>query len=205
MTDDDAKRIRDLKLSDIEESDLIRGLLYAVGENPDREGLTETPERVLKAWTEMTRGYNMDPASILKTFEDGAESVDQMVFQGAIPLWSTCEHHMLPFFGVAHIGYIPNGRILGLSKFARLVDVFSRRLTVQERITREIADALETNLKPLGVGVVLQCRHSCMEARGVCRAGSVTISTALRGGMKDNQSARAEFLSMVRTSSQGHW
>lgn len=183
----------------------IEELIRRVGDDPKRPGLRETPARVIKAWDEMTSGYHVDPRSVLKAFVDGADGCDEMVFQGAIPLWSTCEHHMLPFFGVAHIGYIPDGKILGLSKFARLVDVFARRLQVQERMCRQIADALMEHLKPLGVGVVLQCRHTCMEARGVKKAGSVTTTTALRGSMKDHEGARVEFLDMVKVASAGHW
>lgn len=178
---------------------LIRQLLRHVGEDIDRMGLVETPSRVIKAWEFMCSGYNVDPKSVLKLFEDGAEQCDEMVFVGQIPLWSTCEHHMLPFFGVAHIGYLPKGRVLGLSKFKRLVDVFARRLQVQERLTTQIATALMDNLEPLGVGVVLQCRHTCMEARGVQCAGSVTTTTALRGSFKNHPDVKAEFLANVRS------
>lgn len=184
---------------------LVRGLLRMIGEDPTRQGLTETPTRVLKAWREMTCGYKQKPADVFKAFDDGAEGVSGMVFQGGITLWSTCEHHMLPFFGVAHIGYIPQGKIVGLSKMARLVDVFARRLQVQERLCKQIADCIEEHLKPLGVGVVLQCRHTCMEARGVKRQGSVTTTTELRKSFKDHEGARSEFLAMVRTASQDHW
>lgn len=175
----------------------IDTLLQHLGEDPRREGLLETPLRVVKAWEFMTSGYAMDPALVLKSFADGAEATDEMVHQANIPLWSTCEHHMLPFFGVAHIAYLPNGRVLGLSKFARLVDVFARRLQVQERLTGQVAEALMTHLKPLGCGVVLQCRHTCMEARGVQKAGSVTTSIALRGVFKTEEHVKAEFLSRI--------
>lgn len=174
----------------------VRGLLEFIGEDPDREGLIDTPLRVAKAWEFMSSGYRMDPESVLKAFKDGAEATDEMIFQANIPLWSMCEHHMLPFFGVAHIGYLPNGRVLGLSKFARLLDVFARRLQVQERLTGQVAEALMTHLAPLGCGVVLQCRHTCMEARGVQKAGSVTTTTALRGSFKEPH-VKLEFLSRV--------
>jgi GTP cyclohydrolase IA len=176
----------------------VRELLTMIGESPQRPGLVETPQRVVKAWGFMCGGYAQKPEDVLKAFEDGAEDCDEMVIQKNIPLWSTCEHHMLPFFGVAHIAYIPKGRVLGLSKFARLVDVFARRLQVQERLTTQIADALMTHLQPLGVGVVLQCRHTCMEARGICKAGSVTTTSKLLGDFKSNGDVRNEFLSMVR-------
>jgi GTP cyclohydrolase IA len=183
---------------DIDEHYAINRLLRFIGEDPDREGLQETAARVIKAWEFMCGGYAMKPEDVLKAFEDGAEDCDEMVIQKDIPVWSTCEHHMLPFFGVAHIAYIPKGRVLGLSKFARLTDVFARRLQVQERLTTQIANALMEHLKPLGVGVVLQCRHTCMEARGVCKAGSVTTTSKLLGDFKSNTDVRNEFLSMVR-------
>lgn len=174
----------------------VRDILTFIGENPKREGLEDTPARVVRAWNFMTSGYRVDPLAVLKTFEDGAQGVDEMIIQRDIPVWSTCEHHMLPFFGVAHIAYLPHGKVLGLSKFARLLDVFARRLQVQERLTMNVADALQAGLSPLGVGVVLQCRHTCMEARGVEKAGSVTTTTCLRGSFKDAH-VKAEFLSMV--------
>ncbi len=178
---------------------LITGLLQRMGENPNREGLLETPHRVLSAYDYLSLGYRIDPMSVLKTFEDGA--CDEMVFQGNIPLYSLCEHHMIPFFGIAHIAYIPNGRIVGLSKLARLVDVFSRRLQVQERLTNDVANALMQGLECKGVGVVLQCRHLCMEMRGVEKIGTVTTTSALRGNFKEHLEVRAEFMSFVTSSS----
>lgn len=185
--------------------DAVERLLQSMGEDPNREGLRDTPARVRKAWAFFSSGYGVKPESVLKTFGDGAEGTDEMVFQGSIPLWSMCEHHMLPFWGVAHIGYLPAKRVLGLSKFSRLVDVYARRLQVQERMTTQIADALMEHLSPLGCGVVLQCRHSCMEARGVQRAGSVTTTTALRASFKDHAGARDEFLSLVRMEGGKQW
>lgn len=176
-----------------------------MGEDPGREGLRDTPARVRKALQFFSKGYDQKPSHILKAFEDGAQGCDEMVFQGSIPLWSMCEHHMLPFWGVAHIGYIPNGKVLGLSKFSRLVDVFARRLQVQERLTVQVADALMTGLVPLGVGVVLQCRHSCMESRGVEKTGSVTMTTALRGAFKDEPHVKAEFLQSVHVAAMKAW
>ena len=134
-------------------------LLQFIGEEPSRGGLVETPRRFLRAWEHYTSGYGVDPAEVLKTFEDGAEQCDELVLVKDIPVYSHCEHHLAPFFGVAHVGYIPAGRIVGLSKLSRLVDVFARRLQVQERLTNQIADALNTALQPAGVAVVLQCRH----------------------------------------------
>lgn len=170
-------------------------LLQYIGEDANREGLRETPKRFLKAWRDYTSGYDHDPSEVLKTFQDGAEKVDEMVVIKDIPVYSHCEHHLAPFFGVAHIGYIPNGKVLGLSKFARLVDIFSKRLQVQERLTQQIAHALNDGLQPKGVGVILQCRHMCMEARGV-RTQSQTGTSCLLGAMKDLPSARAEFLGL---------
>ncbi len=178
----------------------VLNMLEAIGENPAREGLVKTPERVAKAWKFMCSGYSQKPEDILTTFD--AEGADEMVFQSA-PFSSNCEHHMLPFVGVCHIGYIPRGRIVGLSKLPRLVDVFAKRLQVQERLGNQIADALMEHLNPEGVGVYIQCRHFCMEIRGIQKIGAVTVTSALRGSIKDHAGARQEFLSIVAQSSQG--
>lgn len=176
----------------------ITGLLKYLGENPNRQGLAETPRRVIEAWNEWTWGYDREPGDVMKTFEDGAEGVDEIVFVGSIPVYSMCEHHMAPFFGVAHIGYLPNGRIVGLSKLSRLADIFARRLTIQERITNQIANALDEHLKPRAVGVVLRCRHLCMESRGINRAKAITYTSALRGVFRSDQAIRSEFMSFVQ-------
>ena len=181
-----------------EDLEVVRRLLTLIGEDPDREGLRETPARFLKALGEYTRGYREKPEDILKVFEDGAQSVDEMVIVRDIPVYSLCEHHLAPFFGSAHIGYVPEKRILGLSKISRLVEVFSRRLQVQERLTNQIADALDTNLQPLGVAVVIECRHMCMESRGVRHTGTSTVTSALRGSIKTNADTRREFLTLIR-------
>jgi GTP cyclohydrolase I len=173
-------------------------VLAAIGEDPERAGLVETPERVARAWAELTKGYGQDPAAVLKVFEDGADHVDEMVTVGPIPFYSLCEHHMLPFHGEAWLGYVPDGRIVGLSKTARLVEIFARRLQVQERLTNQIADAFLECVKPKGVGVHLRARHMCMEMRGVERAGAHTTTTALRGALFDSPDARAEFLAACR-------
>ena len=179
--------------------DFVIRLMQFIGEDPSRGGLLETPKRVLNAWKHWGSGYDQNPADILKVFEDGAEKCDEMVVVRDIPIYSHCEHHMAPFFGVAHIGYIPNGKIVGLSKLSRLADIFARRLQVQERLTTQIADALDEHLEPLGAGVVIECRHMCMESRGVQRQGSSTVTSALRGAFKDNPDARREFLDLVRS------
>ena len=182
---------------------LFRNFLDQIGEDGDREGLRETPARAASAWAEWTSGYGQDPAAVLKTFKDGSENYDELVFQGNIQTYSHCEHHLAPFFGVAHIGYIPRGKVVGLSKLARLVEIFARRLQVQERLTVQIANALNDALKPRAVGVVLQCRHLCMESRGIRHVGSATTTSALHGAFRDEPEARAEFMSMVHTARQG--
>lgn len=178
--------------------DNIVRLLEYIGENPRREGLLETPARAAKAWSHWTSGYDVDPADVLKVFEDGADGYDQMVVVKDIPLYSKCEHHMADIFGTATIAYIPNGKIVGLSKLSRLLDVFARRLQVQERLTCQVANSIEEHLAPLGVGVVIKARHMCMESRGICQQGHHTITCALRGVLKDDPSARAEFMALAK-------
>ncbi len=177
---------------------IIRDLLELIGENPNREGLQETPRRVLKAWEFWTQGYNMNAGSILKVFEDGAEGCDQMVVRKNIPLYSKCEHHLADIIGTATVAYIPRGKVVGLSKLDRLVIMYSRRLQVQERMTNQIADALDQHLNPIGVGVWISARHMCVESRGVQHADSTTITTALRGAILNEPAARAEFLAICR-------
>lgn len=174
--------------------DNIRRILQFIGENPGREGLIETPSRVAKAMQHWFSGYNQDPQAVLKVFKDGGETYDQMITVKDIPFYSMCEHHMAPFFGTATVSYIPRGKIVGLSKISRLVDIYARRLQVQERMTEQIADALHFQLRAYGVGVMLQARHLCMESRGVCQQGHTTVTTALRGFLKDEPSAKAEFM-----------
>lgn len=175
---------------------LVTGLLRFIGEDPDREGLRETPARVLKAWKEWAIGYGKDPADVLKSFEDGAEGCDEMVIVHNIPFISKCEHHLADVVGVAHVGYIPDGRIVGLSKLPRLVEIFARRLQVQERATVQIAEALNTHLKPKGVGVLIRASHACMSTRGVKIHGSVTTTSAMRGALLDKGAARKEFMDL---------
>ncbi len=177
--------------------DIPRRLLQFIGEDPNRGGLKETPTRFLKAWREWTAGYAQDPATVLKAFEDGADGVDQLVIVKNIPVYSTCEHHLAPFFGTAAVGYIPSGKIVGLSKLSRVVDVYARRLQVQEKLSNQIADAVDGILKPKGVGVVISCRHLCMESRGIERQGSETITSALRGCILKEDAARAEFFNLT--------
>lgn len=180
--------------------DIFVRLLQFVGEDPNRPGLRETPARMVKAWREWSCGYDEDPASILKCFEDGAERANELVIVHGIPVVSKCEHHLADIIGTAHVGYIPNGRIVGLSKLARLVEVFSRRLQVQERLTNQVADALMEHLAPLGAGVLIRAAHSCMSTRGVRVHGSMTTTSALRGVLFDRPDARAEFLALCQAA-----
>lgn len=178
--------------------DIVVRLLQHIGEDPSRGGLLDTPRRVLKAWQHWAGGYGADIPSILKTFEDGADSCDEMVVVKDIPFYSHCEHHLAPFFGTVTVAYVPNGKIVGLSKLSRVVSAFARRLQVQERLTNQIADALQDHLAPLGVGIVVTARHLCMESRGIEQQGSITITSALRGVMRDSASARSEFLTLSK-------
>lgn len=174
-------------------------LLAVEGRTSMRPGMSETPVRFLKAMDHYTSGYGINPADLLKTFDDGAEHYDQMVLVKDIPVYSLCEHHLAPFFGTAAIAYVPDGRVVGLSKLARVLDAYARRFQVQERLTTQVADLLYEALDPKGVGVLLRCRHMCMESRGVCKAGAWTVTSALRGAMRDDPTARAEFLNLAET------
>lgn len=178
----------------------VRQLLDLVGEDSDREGLVGTPQRFIDAIKEYTWGYKQDPQAVLKTFVDGSAGYDAMVFQANIPIYSLCEHHLSAFFGFAHIAYIPKGKVVGLSKLARLADIFAKRLQVQERLCTQIADALVEGLAPEGVGVMLHCRHLCIESRGVRKPGTITITSALRGSLREDASVRAEFLALVNNA-----
>jgi len=177
--------------------DLIKELLYHIGEDPERPGLLDTPGRVERAWKEWAGGYGKDVSKIFTTFEDGAENVDEMIVVRDIPFYTHCEHHLAPFFGKATIGYIPDGRIIGLSKFNRLVDIYARRLQVQERLTTQVADAIMKHLDPLGCGVVVSARHLCMESRGIKQSGHSTETSALRGVFREEQAVRQEFLQLA--------
>ena len=170
-------------------------ILQAEGEDPTREGLRETPVRVARTYHDLTSGYKDNPNFWWKTFD--AEDADQMVCQWDIPLYSLCEHHLLPFFGKAHVAYLPNGRLVGLSKIPRVIEVFARRLQVQERLTDQVADALMEVLDPRGVGVVIEAYHLCMMMRGVEKQNSKTVTSALRGALLQDAKTRDEFLRLV--------
>lgn len=189
----------DGNIARLEDVGLFRGLLAMTGDDVDRPGLHETPARVMKAFKQWFGGYSVDVPALMKTFEDGAEGSDQMVIVKDIPIYSKCEHHMADIFGTATIAYIPNGKIVGLSKLSRLADAFARRLQVQERLTNQIADAIVENLAPKGVGVVIKARHMCMESRGICQQGHHTITSALRGELLTNPEVRAEFMGFVNS------
>jgi GTP cyclohydrolase I len=175
----------------------VRELLLAVGEDPDRPGLRDTPARVARAYSEIFAGLWQDPAEVLAARFD--EDHDELVLVKDIPMYSTCEHHLVPFHGVAHVGYIPgiDGKVTGLSKLARLVEVFARRPQVQERMTSQIADALMDVLKPRGALVIIQAEHLCMAMRGIRKPGSSTVTSAVRGIFRENASTRAEAMSLV--------
>jgi GTP cyclohydrolase IA len=175
---------------------LVRDQLVSLGEDPDRDGLIRTPERVARSLRWLTRGYEMTAEEAVGSavFE---EEHQQMVLVRDIGFYSLCEHHMLPFFGLAHVAYIPDGRIVGLSKLPRIVEVFARRLQVQERLTEQVATALEDVLQPAGVGVVIEAEHMCMAMRGVQKQGSRTITSALRGAFRDDSRTRDEFLQLA--------
>ncbi|NKN31997.1 GTP cyclohydrolase I FolE [Marichromatium bheemlicum] len=176
---------------------LVREMLDALGEDSEREGLKRTPLRVAKALDFLTSGYQMSAEEIIKKalFEEDAK---EMVIVRDIEFYSMCEHHMLPFFGHAHVGYLPNGKVVGLSKIARVVDAFARRLQVQERLTNQVADALMEHLGAHGVAVVMEASHTCMMMRGVQKQRSTTVSSAMRGTFESDQRTRAEFMSFVR-------
>ena len=172
-----------------------REVLKHIGEEPGREGLLKTPERVAKALLYLTQGYDLDAKEILSSAMF-TEEYSQMVIVKVIEVYSMCEHHMLPFFGKAHVAYIPNGHVVGLSKIPRVVDVFARRLQVQERLTNQIRDCIQDTLTPLGVGIVIECRHLCMSMRGVQKQNSVTTTSAFTGAFLQEKT-RAEFLNLI--------
>jgi GTP cyclohydrolase I len=178
----------------------VRTLLRWIGEDPDREGLQETPHRVVKAFQEHFKGYLVDPADILrKTFEE-VEGYDEMVVLKDIAFESHCEHHMAPIIGKAHVAYLPVRRVVGISKLARLVEAFAKRLQIQERMTAQIADAIQEVLQPRGVGVVIEATHHCMTTRGIHKPGSLMVTSRLLGEFKTNPETRREFLAIVGKS-----
>ena len=192
-----------LTLTSASTADLVHELLIRLGEDPQRDGLLKTPERVQKALEYLTKGYHEDPDKILQ----GAlfdVTYDEMVIVKDIEMFSLCEHHMLPFFGKVHVAYIPNGKVIGLSKIARLVDVFARRLQVQERLTVQIAETIQKAIQPQGVGVVIEARHLCVMMRGVEKQHSAAVTSHMLGSFRTAQKTREEFLSLIRNSKNGN-
>ena len=188
-------------LSEVSTEEMYREILSRLGEDPSRQGLLATPARVEKAMAQLTKGYDEDPTQILR----GAlfdEDYDEMVIVKDIEMFSLCEHHMLPFFGRVHVAYIPKGKVIGLSKIPRLVEVFARRLQIQERLTRQIADAIQNAIAPQGVGVVVEARHLCMMMRGIEKQHSSTVTSAMVGCFRQKET-RLEFLSLVRQPGTG--
>ena len=187
----------DDEVYDERKESLVRSMLHEIGEDPNRQGLQRTPLRVAKAIDFLTSGYGLSAEEIIKKalFE---EDVREMVIVRDIEFYSMCEHHMLPFFGHAHVGYLPQGKVVGLSKIARVVDVFARRLQVQERLTNQVADALMDHLGAHGVAVVMEASHTCMMMRGVQKQRSTTVSSAMRGTFQDDPRTRSEFMSFIK-------
>jgi GTP cyclohydrolase IA len=189
-------------LGSVTTQDLLRELLVRLGEDPEREGLLRTPERMQKALEHLTRGYHEAPDKLLQ----GAlfdVTYDEMVIVKDIEMFSLCEHHLLPFFGKVHVAYIPNGKVVGLSKIPRLVDIFARRLQVQERLTVQIAETIQKAIQPLGVGVVIEARHLCVMMRGVEKQHSSAVTSHMLGSFRSSEKTREEFLSLIRNGKNG--
>jgi GTP cyclohydrolase I len=182
--------------------DLVHEMLVRLGEDPEREGLLRTPARVHKALEFLTRGYNEDPEALLKNALFTV-TYDEMVIVKDVEVFSLCEHHMLPFFGKVHVAYIPNGKVIGLSKIPRLIEIFSRRLQIQERLTTQIAETIQKVIQPQGVGVVIEARHLCMMMRGVEKQHSAAVTSSMLGCFREEQETRTEFLSLIRQRPNG--
>ena len=197
-----AQTLKNPTLTSASFEELVREMIVRLGEDADREGLVRTPERVHKAFEHLTRGYKQDPEKLMK---DALFTVtyDQMVIVKDIEMFSLCEHHMLPFIGKVHVAYIPNGKVVGLSKIPRLVDLFARRLQIQERLTTQIAETIQKTIQPQGVGVVIEARHLCMMMRGVEKQHSAAVTSSMLGCFRDEQETRTEFLSLIRNRSNG--
>ena len=183
-------------------ADLVREMLVRLGEDPGREGLTATPQRVQRAFEYLTKGYDEDPETILNNALFSVD-YDEMVIVKDVEMFSLCEHHLLPFYGKVHVAYIPNGKVVGLSKIPRLIEVFARRLQVQERLTKQIADAIQQSIRPQGVGVVIEARHLCMMMRGVEKQHSSAVTSHMLGAFRNSQKTREEFLELIRRPSNG--
>lgn len=174
----------------------IRNIIEHIGDDPYREGLLDTPERVIKSFDTLYGGYKQDPADVVKIFKDGA--CDEMVLLKDIEVYSTCEHHMLPFFGKAHIAYIPNGKVIGISKLARILEIYARRLQIQERLCQNVTTALNTFLNPLGAACIIEAQHFCMTSRGVQKQKSIMVTSSLTGEFRNNAEVRSELLHLIK-------
>jgi GTP cyclohydrolase I len=182
--------------------DLVQEILVRLGEDPKREGLVRTPNRVHRAYEFLTKGYKEDPEAMLRNALFTV-TYDEMVIVKDIEMFSLCEHHMLPFFGKVHVAYIPNGKVIGLSKIPRLIEIFSRRLQIQERLTTQIAETIQKAIEPQGVGVVIEARHLCMMMRGVEKQHSAAVTSSMLGCFREEQETRTEFLSLIRNRANG--
>jgi len=182
--------------------DLVREMLVRLGEDPDREGLVRTPARVEKAMQFLVKGYKDDPEALLRKALFTV-TYDEMVIVKDVEMFSLCEHHLLPFFGKVHVAYIPNGKVIGLSKIPRLIELFSRRLQIQERLTTQIAEAIQNAIEPQGVGVVIEARHLCMMMRGVEKQHSSAVTSSMLGSFRHEEETRTEFLSLIRQRTNG--
>ncbi len=183
-------------------ADLVREMIVRLGEDPDREGLSRTPERVEKAMQFLVKGYKEDPEALLRKALFTV-TYDEMVIVKDIEMFSLCEHHLLPFFGKVHVAYIPNGKVIGLSKIPRLIEAFSRRLQIQERLTTQSAEAIQNAIEPQGVGVVIEARHLCMMMRGVEKQHSSAVTSSMLGSFRNEEETRTEFLSLIRQRTNG--
>jgi len=188
--------------SEAQAREAVRTLLAFAGDDPDREGLRATPDRVVRSYAEFFAGYDQDPVAMLSRTFSEVEGYDEMIVLRDIPMESHCEHHLVPIVGVAHIGYLPNKRVVGISKLARVLDVFAKRLQIQEKLTRQVADTICEVLQPRGVGVVIEAAHECMTTRGVHKTGVKMVTSCLLGGFRDDASTRREFLSMIHNASR---
>ena len=197
------KKVSETSLAAASPQELLRELLVRLGEDPDRDGLLKTPERMFKALDYLTKGEKEDPSSVLNgaLFE---VSYDEMVIVKDIEMFSMCEHHVLPFFGKVHVAYIPDGKVVGLSKIPRLVDIFARRLQIQERLTVQIAETIQNAIQPLGVGVVIEARHLCVMMRGVEKQHSSAVTSHMLGTFRSSDKTREEFLQLIRNGKNGN-
>ena len=197
-----ATKIETPSLTSASVEELMREFIVRLGEDPDREGLQRTPERVKKAYEFLTKGYNEDPEAMLKKALFTV-TYDEMVIVKDVEMFSLCEHHMLPFIGKVHVAYIPNGKVIGLSKIPRLIEIFSRRLQIQERLTTQIAETIQRVIQPQGVGVVVEARHLCMMMRGVEKQHSQAVTSSMLGCFREEEETRQEFLSLIRQRPNG--